>query len=524
MHESEDGGVTTARFLVNVDSNHEVVLRNVYGQTGFYIVGYWTGIDFTETWIDLNVVKADESTWVDRDVFTSSSIPKGSVCLASLVNRAAGYEYNIGVRTDGSSLTRYVSIHEAEGGGVNAVSMFVKSSVADGIIEIWCEDEATDCSVIIQGYFGSDMDFTELMTIDAVVGVAVWADWDLTALLDQDGRVCDFLGLNTNTEGEFLIGVRKNGSGLNRVIVEHEAEGGGNTGFGMNAESDTDGIVELWDPSFRVYYITGYFKWTTGGNNPPTNDVCDSDPNFDVDIYGWVKQTVTDIDGVADLKTVEIQITTSDSKIFTLRWTQSTNVFSEESDTSGICTLDVSGSQRINIDSDTDRIEFKFMISVYAQYGNCDIQATTTDDQEASDQDNYPNDFTINLYTEITVNDGTHAWTGLSPGSTDILLTSPEDFDVDVTVSSNAIFNLQAKGDGNLISGSDNIPVGNVKIHADTLESAISLTTSYQDIPGLTNQAIGGDLSKSFKAWITVPSPKEDGNYVYVAYVQVIES
>ena len=257
-------------------------------------------------------------------------------------------------------------------------------------------------------------------------------------------------------------------------------------------------------------------------NSAPTNDACNSDATFDVNVYGWVNMTVSDGDGINDLKTVEIQITTSDSKTFTLRWTQSSNLFSEISDPSGICTLDVSGSIRVNIDFDTDKIAFLFKIGPAAQKGACSVQATTKDDLDATDQDNYPSEFSINFYIEITVNDAIHGWTGLHAGDSDILVNSGggSDGDIDLTITANGQFTLQAKGSGALSSDGDTIPLGNVKIHATTLESATSLKTTYENIGGLTNEARGVDLAKSFKLWITVPDPQPYGTYTYTLYVR----
>ncbi|MQY62554.1 hypothetical protein GH146_04645 [archaeon] len=268
MHEAEDGGLVTARFLATVDASTGLIeyYDTAQSQT-YYIVGYWTDIDFTETWIDLNVIKADESTWVDRNLFTGDpSIPKGSVCLASLVNRSAGNEYNVGVRTDGcmfGEFVRIIPIHEAEGGGVNALSMFVKTSVADGIIEIWCEDEAPDCSVIIQGYFDSNMDFEELFTLKQVTVSNVWQEFDLTGDLDQDGRVADFVLRHVDPDVTAFLGVRGGDSSLNRYINEHESEGDGHTGFSMSAQSDADGIIDLYAEKWlaEAFHLTGYFKF-----------------------------------------------------------------------------------------------------------------------------------------------------------------------------------------------------------------------------------------------------------------------
>lgn len=279
LHEAEDGGFVTARFLATVDSSTgliEIYNAQVLFPVGwYYIVDYWTDISWTETWIDLNVIKADESTWVPRNLFTSDSIPKGSVCLASLVNRANGNEYEVGVRIGGSGLARISDIHEAEGGGVNVASMFVKTSEADGIIEIWCEDEPPDCSVIIQGYFGANMDFQELFTQKDVTAPNIWETHDLSGDLDQDGRVVDFLLTHNWDNIQVEVGVRDADSIAIRFIEEHESEGGGYTGFGISAKTNSTGEIDLYIESTEVvdyFVLTGYFIFAVGnGYTGPPN-------------------------------------------------------------------------------------------------------------------------------------------------------------------------------------------------------------------------------------------------------------
>lgn len=147
------------------------------------------------------------------------------------------------------------------------------------------------------------------------------------------------------------------------------------------------------DTMFYVYGDTPVY---------PTNDACDSDGTFTPNVYGWSNMTVSDADGVTDLKTVDIQVTTSGSEVFTLRWTQSTGVFSEVSDPNGICTLNVSKSTRTNIDSDTDLISFNFNISTVASSGYCSVTATTKDDLDIQDIDTYSAEFYISSFYEYT--------------------------------------------------------------------------------------------------------------------------
>jgi len=81
-----------------------------------------------------------------------------------------------------------------------------------------------------------------------------------------------------------------------------------------------------------------------------------------------------------------------------------------------------------------------------------------------------------------------------------------------------------AKGDGNLTSGENSIPLANVKMHKDTIGSAISLSTTYQNIPRLTNQDEGTDIALAFKLWITVPDSQPLDDYVFILYIQITES
>ena len=316
------------------------------------------------------------------------------------------------------------------------------------------------------------------------------------------------------------------------LIVDLDTLGNDDTWINYNVEISSNYFISNFRIRFsavpgsseNVYVDDVLVSYTPSVNSDPTNDACDSSVSFDVGIDGYVHLTITDTNLIADLNYAEIQVTTSDSKVFTLRWTQVTDIFSEVSDVDNICTLSAS-SGSVNVDADTVRAQFVFAISVGAQKGACNVQAYSLDDSAGSDTDTYTSEFSVNFYIEITVGDSAHGWTGIVPGTTDELINAGggSDGDIDVTVSSNGAFSLQTRGDGDLTYNGATIPVGNVKVHADTLGSATSLSTSYANIGGLTNQAKGSSLAKAFKLWITVPSPKEDGGYTYTLYVRGVE-
>lgn len=94
---------------------------------------------------------------------------------------------------------------------------------------------------------------------------------------------------------------------------------------------------------------------------------------------------------------------------------------------------------------------------------------------------------------------------------------------IDITIIANANVDLQAKGNGTLSDGNGHtIALSNVRIHNNTLANSISLTTSYQDIPDLTDLA-AGESSHTCVLWITIPDGTEDGDYVYTLTIKVVE-
>lgn len=119
---------------------------------------------------------------------------------------------------------------------------------------------------------------------------------------------------------------------------------------------------------------------------------------------------------------------------------------------------------------------------------------------------------------EILVLTESHSWT-INPGQSDIIINEGT---ITINVTANQNYDIQVKGSGDLTYGSHIIPLANVKAHETTLGSAITLSTTYQDLPGLTNQPSGTDVQHTFKLWLSVSDGTRDGPYTYTLSVQVI--
>jgi hypothetical protein len=268
LHEAEGGGVTTLEMLVTVDSSgvFETYCNTATG-VSFRVTGVWMGATFTEK--DNLITVADVDGWWDLNVNNSPySVPLGSTCQFACINNFSGVEMGYGVRTDGSSLARFIVIAESETQGINSYSNFVKSHATTGIVEFY-EPPAgsTNNEYMLLGYFdNSSMDFAELWTQKTMSSDSTWEDKDLTSDLDEDGRVVNFVLVHEDANSNTICGARRNGGVLTRYEQEHEAEAGGNTGFGITVQSDSSGIVELYcqDASESLFMLSGYFIPSAG--------------------------------------------------------------------------------------------------------------------------------------------------------------------------------------------------------------------------------------------------------------------
>ena len=272
IHESEAGGgtgQTVMRMLVKTSVADGIVEYYTSNKenTIFQITGYWTGVDWTETWITKAIT--DTAIWTDWDLYTLASAPKGSVCHIIETNSAAGSSINgdyTGIRTGGSSLNRTLPwIVEAESGGVSTCSAFVKTDLTSGYIQIMGDITWGESDFYCDGFFETTLDYVEMAPQSlGTPSTGAWTDWDVSSYLDEDGRVCDIWIDNAQDGATATIGLRGNGSSLTRSITANEAEGGGSEGFGLITQSDANGIIEYYatytDGGVKLY---GYFKFTT---------------------------------------------------------------------------------------------------------------------------------------------------------------------------------------------------------------------------------------------------------------------
>ena len=97
------------------------------------------------------------------------------------------------------------------------------------------------------------------------------------------------------------------------------------------------------------------------------------------DSYFLLNVTVSDTDGIADLDYVTVQIGT-----IVLKWDSSGDVFSEQSDPSGLCTLDAAGSFKTQLNSISYKLSFRIKLSSSFPSGYTDVSGSAYDSQGES--------------------------------------------------------------------------------------------------------------------------------------------
>lgn len=250
--------------------------------------------------------------------------------------------------------------------------------------------------------------------------------------------------------------------------------------------------------------------------------------------------TIGDTNTLADLKNVTWLIyddtgstwDDSDAEVdhYTISWTESTDAYA--CSPSGF--INEANCKDPGTGSSSTSYEFQlaFDLSKVATYRATPIwkiNCTVWDDSENTNTDTTLM-FGVAFYNELNIpTDTTHTWTGKNPGDINQTLTTPGDYDIDFTVIANANFDTQAKSNAtNLVSGSDTIPVSNVRVHEDTLTSSAFLTTSYADVGGLTAEtpptAEASPKALSLMLWATVPGGTPPGTYGYKLQLQVVQS
>jgi hypothetical protein len=203
--------------------------------------------------------------WQDYDLYTNKSVPKGAIASIVCTYNTTGTTVNAGVRTDGSSLSRYVLMAPyAYTGNVTTMMMYVKCDSSTGLIETYASATGNITFYLI-GYW-EGVDFTEKFDSCLPGSASAWTDVNLNTISGVPaGQVASILLANKEYNVVNTLGVRINGSSVVRYlpIRGNITSGGAQTRcVTMQVKTDGSGIIEAYstDLSNTLMYCTGYFS------------------------------------------------------------------------------------------------------------------------------------------------------------------------------------------------------------------------------------------------------------------------
>jgi len=258
---AQSTGVNAVMMYVKVNASDGLIetYASATANVTFYLVGWWTGVDFTEKFD--SAMPGSASAWTDVNLNTISGVPAGQVASVLLADKYSS-AYTMGVRINGSSVVRSVPIRAQSSGGAqtHSVTMQVKTD-ASGIVEVYT-GSTTNTLVYCLGYFGPEMDYIEDIQTGSIAATG-YTDWDITSYITVDGRVADIVSAN-NRNGAYVYnyGSRINGSALARYFIGDRSDGTGYCFYCMPTGTDASGILELYgsNASYEYFRYLGCYE------------------------------------------------------------------------------------------------------------------------------------------------------------------------------------------------------------------------------------------------------------------------
>lgn len=262
LHEAEGGGIDTV--VMHVQTNAASQIEQYADDTtdvDFVLLGYWECGTYVELFDTLTA--GASGSWQDTNLCLYGVGPD-HVAEFVMTNTDPDNEHEAGVRTNGSVLQRRLNLHEAESGGVDTAAMFVKADAsARAAVELYAQvDTAVDFHLV--GYWSeAPLAYTELLATTASPSSdETWEGVDLTGSGVVDNAVAEFSLANAAATVEAAMGVRENGTSLDRLLTLHEAEDGGEDLGRMHVQTDASATVEVYHGDVsqpHAFRVVGYW-------------------------------------------------------------------------------------------------------------------------------------------------------------------------------------------------------------------------------------------------------------------------
>jgi probable HAF family extracellular repeat protein len=262
IHEATVGGADVVVMHVQTDSSAQIEhYSGLTTDVDFVLLGYWECGAYVELFDEFTAT----TTWEDEDL-NAYGVGPGDVAEIVMVNAGNSNEYDAGVRTNGSSLARHVTLG-SRADGYDALTMFVQAdNSASATIEI-SGGNVGQVDFYLVGYWSvAPGDYTEAFAdIGSPSADATWEDIDLTSSGAADDSIAEILLANDITGSQSELGVRADGSSVARLFdlrAENDVDADGDYGR-MHALSSSAAVIEFRHEDVsdaHSFYMLGYWE------------------------------------------------------------------------------------------------------------------------------------------------------------------------------------------------------------------------------------------------------------------------
>ena len=261
LQEAEGGGVDVVTMHVQTDASSQIQhYTSSTGKLSFVLLGYWTDAVYVERF---DAFKAGaNASWRTRNL-SAYGITANQVVEIALSQNSTLAERLAGLRAVGSSHLRQFSLHEAEAGGIDAVTLMVNSDAA-ATVEVYAESDS-DVDFHLLGYWSTPPGrYVESGGVSGqTIATNSWESVDLTSLGVPGNSAAQFVMSNQRDANKNLMGLRQTTSTIpDRRLDLQEAESGGDDLGTMHVKVDGSKQVQ-WNaeqgPTEGFFYPVGWW-------------------------------------------------------------------------------------------------------------------------------------------------------------------------------------------------------------------------------------------------------------------------
>ena len=261
LHAATTAGWDMTTMTVKTDANKKIqAYATSTSDVHFYLVGIWNSGDYTEKFQALTI--GTTGSWVDSADLSTYGVGANQV-IAVMASKKSTTAYIAGIRANGSSLDRKLTLHASTSSAADCLVMQAQAD-ANKKIEVWKGN--TSVTFTLLGYWTTAPGtYTEkFVDVGKPASSATWTSRSLSGQSVPANAICEMLIANASTSNHNNVGVRRTGSSLSRLFDIHKSSASTARECGMmHVEADSSSNIQqyLQNSGDTVnFYLLGYWN------------------------------------------------------------------------------------------------------------------------------------------------------------------------------------------------------------------------------------------------------------------------